>query len=211
MDRIDLPPGEVQLWWASLDVSDSEIGRLRGMLAPAELQRADRFRIAAAARRFVGARAALRMILCRATGAAPAEVEFLFGERGKRRIRAKEMTFAQLMGERKKELALEADSGSGMTKRRLELQVHIQKNFAMAFSVFSLAIFGVPLAIQVGRKETYANLGIALVIAMSYYFLMIIVSWMESNPALRADLLIWLPNIIFQSVGFWLIHKASRH
>jgi 4'-phosphopantetheinyl transferase len=83
MDRIDLPPGEVQLWWASLDVSDSEIGRLRGMLAPAELQRADRFRIAAAARRFVGARAALRMILCRATGAAPAEVEFLFGERGK--------------------------------------------------------------------------------------------------------------------------------
>lgn len=135
----------------------------------------------------------------------------LFGERGNRRIRAKEMTFAQLMGERKKELALEADSGSGMTKRRLELQVHIQKNFAMAFSVFSLAIFGVPLAIQVGRKETYANLGIALVIAMSYYFLMIIVSWMESNPALRADLLIWLPNIIFQSVGFWLIHKASRH
>lgn len=135
----------------------------------------------------------------------------LFGERGQRSIRPKEMTFAQLMGARQKELAVEADTGSGMTKRRLEIQVYIQKNFAMAFSVFSLAIFGVPLAIQVGRKETYANLGIALVIAMSYYFLMIVVSWMESNPALRADLLIWLPNIIFQSVGFWLIHKASRH
>ena len=61
--------------------------------------------------------------------------------------------------------------------------MHIQKNFALAFSVFSLAVFGVPLAIQVGRKETYANLGIALVIAMTYYFLIIIVSWLEDVPS----------------------------
>ena len=86
MRTIEIPPGEVQLWWASLEMSDSEVDRLRGMLAPAELRRADRFRIAAAARRFVGARAALRMILGRATGSAPADVEFLFGERGKPRL-----------------------------------------------------------------------------------------------------------------------------
>jgi 4'-phosphopantetheinyl transferase len=83
MDAIEIPDGEVQLWWASLDVGDSEIDHLRGMLAPAELRRAERFRVAAAARRFIGARAALRMILGRATGATPADVEFLFGERGK--------------------------------------------------------------------------------------------------------------------------------
>ena len=98
-----------------------------------------------------------------------------------------------------------------MTNERLKVQMHIQKNFALAFSVFSLAVFGVPLAIQVGRKETYANLGIALVIAMSYYFLIIMVSWLEDLPALRPDLLIWLPNIIFQSIGFWMIRRASRH
>ena len=87
----------------------------------------------------------------------------------------------------------------------------MQKNFAMAYSVFSLAVFGIPLAIQVGRKETYANLGIALIIAMTYYFLIIMVSWMEENPALRADILIWLPNLIFQGIGFWMIRRASRH
>lgn len=135
----------------------------------------------------------------------------LFGEEGKRRVRMKEMTFAQLMETREKALLKEAESGEGMSEGRLKVQVHIQKNFAMAFSVFSLAIFGVPLAIQVGRKETYANLAIALVIAMTYYFLMIIVSWLEEQPALRPDLLIWLPNIIFQSVGFFLIHRSSRH
>jgi lipopolysaccharide export system permease protein len=74
-----------------------------------------------------------------------------------------------------------------------------------------LAVFGVPLAIQVGRKETYANLGIALVIAMTYYFLLIMVSWLEDYPALRPDLLIWLPNLLFQAIGFWMIRRANRY
>jgi len=81
----------------------------------------------------------------------------------------------------------------------------------MSFSIFSLAVFAIPLAIQVGRKETYANLGIALVIAMTYYFLMIVVSWLEGNVALRPDILMWVPNIIFQSIGFYLIRRANRH
>ncbi len=133
----------------------------------------------------------------------------LFGEKTRRRVRTKEMTFAQLM-DRRSEI-MEQEAGAGMSKERLKVQVHLQKNFAMAFSVFSLAIFGVPLAIHVGRKETYANLAIALIIAMTYYFLMIIVSWMEDTPAMRADILIWIPNILFQGVGFWLMRRASRH
>lgn len=83
MNCIDLSPDEVQLWWASLDISESEIVRFRGMLTPEELRRAERFRVAAAARRFIGARAALRMILGRAIGAEPADVEFHFGKHGK--------------------------------------------------------------------------------------------------------------------------------
>ncbi len=135
----------------------------------------------------------------------------IFGEKSKRRVRTKEMTFSQLMAKRDLELAEEAETGEGMSEGRMKLQMHMQKSFAMAFSVFSLAIFGVPLAIHVGRKESYANLGIALVIAMSYYFLIIAVSWLEGVPALRPDLLIWLPNIIFQAAGFYLIQRANKH
>lgn len=136
----------------------------------------------------------------------------LFGDQGKpRRVKTKEMTFVQLMAVRDRELAKEAASGTGMTPERLEVQLHFQKNCAMAFSVFSLAVFGVPLAIQVGRKETYANMGIALAVAMVYYFLIVAVSWLEEVPSLRPDLLIWLPNILFQSIGFWLIHRANQN
>lgn len=135
----------------------------------------------------------------------------LFGERKGVKIRTKYMNFAQLMERREQTLAEEAEAGLGLGEDRLKIQMHLQKNFAMAFSVFSLAVFGVPLAIRIGRRESYANLGIALAIAMSYYFLMIMVSWMEGNPALRPDLLIWLPNIIFQSIGFWMLCRAGRN
>ena len=93
MNGIDVRPGEVQLWWASLEIAEPEINRLRQILTPAELRRADRFRIAAATRRFIGARAALRMILGRATGVAPSDVEFLYGEHGKPRLPGGELFF----------------------------------------------------------------------------------------------------------------------
>lgn len=136
----------------------------------------------------------------------------LFGEQGPRKnARAKYMNFAQLMELRNKFRAEELESGSGLSEGRMKVQMYLQKNFAMAFSIFSLAVFGVPLAIRIGRKESYANLGIALIIAMSYYFLIIVVSWLEVNPALRPDLLIWLPNLIFQAVGFWLLFRSGRN
>ena len=122
------------------------------------------------------------------------------------------MDFSQLMALRRKALATEEKEQSTVISRdRMRAQTQIQKNCAMAFSTFSLALFGIPLAIQAGRKETYANLGIALVVAMSYYFLMVVVTWMEGNPALRPDLLVWVPNLLFQSAALFFIVRSARH
>ena len=79
----EIPDGEVHLYWTSLDLSETEIEGLRQTLVPEELRRADRFRVAAATRRFVAARAALRRILADSTGIAPADLEFRFGRHGK--------------------------------------------------------------------------------------------------------------------------------
>ncbi len=136
-------------------------------------------------------------------------LDTLFGVKNQKRAKIKELPFAQLMKARKAEL--EKENGEGMSKMRMNIQMHIQKNFAMAFSVFSLSVFGVPLAIRVGRKESYANLAIAVVIALTYYFLIVVVSWFDGSRSLRPDLLIWLPNIIFQVCGFIMIKKAGCH
>lgn len=93
---------------------------------------------------------------------------------------------------------------------RVRVQFQIQRNFAMAFSIISLAFIGVPLGIRVGHRETYANLALALFLALAYYFLIIAVGWFEKQPALRPDLLIWLPNFVFQVCGLWMIVRANR-
>ena len=46
---------------------------------------------------------------------------------------------------------------------------------------------------------------------MSYYFLIIVVTWLENNPALRPDLLVWLPNLLFQAAALYWIVRAARH
>jgi len=84
--KIDIPNGEVQVWWASLEATDSQTEELRRVLSPEETRRAERFRVEAAARRFIAARAALRSVLGRTTGTDPADITFAFGEHGKPRL-----------------------------------------------------------------------------------------------------------------------------
>lgn len=93
---------------------------------------------------------------------------------------------------------------------KTRLQFRIQRNFAMAFSVLSLAFIGLPLGIRAGRVESHANLALALLLALTYYFLMVLLGWLEHTPRMRPELLIWLPNIVFQLIGLWLIMRANR-
>lgn len=83
MAPLNIPSGEIHLWRASLDVSDENVAALRRLLNPRELERADRFRVPNAARRFIAARAVLRTLLGQVTATDPARVEFSYGERGK--------------------------------------------------------------------------------------------------------------------------------
>lgn len=83
MTPLNIAPNEIHLWSASLDASDLEVGALRRLLNPRELERADRFRVPNAARRFIAARAVLRTLLGTVTATDPARVEFAYGERGK--------------------------------------------------------------------------------------------------------------------------------
>ena len=133
----------------------------------------------------------------------------IFSRQSASGTKIKYMTFSQLL--KLRESSLVAERGEGLSLDRLQAQFHLQKNFALSFSVFSLAIFGVPLALRTGRKESHANLGIALVIAIGFYFTFIAITWLERSVSLRPDLLIWLPNIAFQLIGLYWLHRASQN
>ena len=86
MTERDLHPDEIQVWWALMDNIEPQIERFRLLLDEAELARADRLRVDAARRRFIGARAMLRSILGRAVGVKAEDVAFAFGPYGKPRL-----------------------------------------------------------------------------------------------------------------------------
>ncbi len=120
---------------------------------------------------------------------------------------------------RSKKLETEAIVASGTAppeqlelarKTGQQVQYHISRRFAMAASVFSLALFAVPLGIRVGRTETHANFAIAIAIAMTYYIVLVVIGWLEHSPNLRPDLLVWAPNIVAQVLGFGLLIRAQR-
>jgi 4'-phosphopantetheinyl transferase len=82
LTSLELMPEEVQVWVASLDVSDTRYDALSRALPADERNRAASLS-PVAARRFVVARGILRNLLFGFTGTAPEKLEFSYGHSGK--------------------------------------------------------------------------------------------------------------------------------
>lgn len=89
-------------------------------------------------------------------------------------------------------------------------RTQLMSHLASAFSIFSLALLAVPLAVRVGRSETFVNAAIALAVALSYYVLSSAAGWVK-NPAFRPDLLVWLPNLIVVTLAVALLRRVSKY
>ena len=127
------------------------------------------------------------------------------------KVKTKWLTFSQLVEEwRRLKRPDPTVSAAERERQKMRVQITIHEKFATAFSVLSFALVAIPLGIKVSRKETSANLGIGLLLALSYYFVTIMVGWFDNYPALRPDLLMWLPNVAFQGLGLWMFYKVDR-
>lgn len=120
-------------------------------------------------------------------------------------------TFSELIAEWRRldrpDLAVPA---AERARQQMRVQITIHEKFATAFSVLSFALIAIPLGIKVSRKETSANLGVAVALAMAYFMATIVVGWVDNHPEYRPDLLMWLPNLAFQGLGFWMFYKVDR-
>ena len=122
------------------------------------------------------------------------------------------MTYEELAAE-KARLKAEPVPAGGEKKHAigvLKVTLTIQDKINLALAVFSFALVGVPLGIKVSRRETSANLGLAVVLALAYYVLVVIVGWMDQHPDYRPDLLMWAPNLIFLALGALLLRRLDR-
>ncbi len=119
------------------------------------------------------------------------------------------MTLSELLNERKS--VENGTPGTQNYKYKVTTNLEIQKNAVMSFATLSLVLIAIPLGIRLSRAETSANLVLAIALALSFYFIVMAISWLETSPQYRPDMLVWLPHVVFQGLAVILLRRALKH
>ena len=93
LGEADLPEDQIEVWSVDLNISDNDLADFRPTLSMDESARADRFYFERHRRRFVAARASLRVVLAAYVDLDPSNIEFEYGHKGKPRLAGKAANF----------------------------------------------------------------------------------------------------------------------
>lgn len=128
-------------------------------------------------------------------------LELQIRERGEKEAGLNDMTFAELWEERR-EL-----KRKGITTTPADVQIHSQ--VAFSFACIGFALVGIPLGIRAHRRETSVGIAIAVLLVLVYYSFLILGGSLDTKPQYFPYLIVWLPNLIFQGLGLWMLRRVN--
>jgi len=138
----------------------------------------------------------------------PISLEDLY-ERNQRRRPLSSLTLAELKFSLENghfpELGSAPLSASALSETRVELN----KRFSLSLASLALGLLAVPLAITAQRRETAVGFVFSLILAFIYFFMIIMTGWVKGRPEWHPELLVWLPNLLFLTLGVGMFRRMA--
>ncbi len=91
-----------------------------------------------------------------------------------------------------------------------ELEVEFNQRIALALSPIAFLLLGLPLAIRTSRRETSVGLFLSVILGGVFFLSIVVIESLVIFPMLKPQYLIWLPNLVFQSLGAVLLYRVSQ-
>jgi lipopolysaccharide export system permease protein len=108
------------------------------------------------------------------------------------------------------ELRRQIDNPAVTGQVRLKMQSELHSRFAFPFASLVFAVVAVPLGMQNRRSGKSAGFSTSIGILLAYYVVQSLLRTLAEKGNLPPALAMWLPNMIFMGLGWYLLRMASQ-
>lgn len=105
------------------------------------------------------------------------------------------------------DIALQEQRGNDTTEHWLEFH----QRLALAFSPLGFLLLGIPFGIRHRRSESSVGIIICVGISLVFYGFMLLADSLVDHPKCHPELIIWLPNLLYEFGGLWALVRMSRN
>lgn len=112
---------------------------------------------------------------------------------------------------RKKSKSQDGSSARPALAHATELRTELNKRFSFSLACLVFVIVGLPLGVTAQRRETSIGFGLSLAVGIAYLSLLMLGdSILKDRASSYPWLIVWLPNVLFLTLGGWLFWRLQR-
>ncbi len=96
------------------------------------------------------------------------------------------------------------------TLEKTQFRTELNKRYSFSMACITFGLIGIPLGVTAQRRETSIGFALSMIIACVYFLFIIFADTFRDDPKAMPFLLMWLPNLVFLSLGGFLFYRLSR-